>query len=140
MKHNFIFEIVICFIFLFFAILYFIDHYTLSNTNGSYVIMPKATRTEAFNNHNIIDPLNIEEYNNTNQPFSLLYDTLPVKDVQAAGSLNYIEWSDVFVTNPLTDPGDCIVVNLQDITNGVIYRITYSKAPYAYSIVIERLL
>jgi hypothetical protein len=59
---------------------------------------------------------------------------------EAAGSLNYIEWSDVFVTNPLTDPGDCIVVNLQDITNGVIYRITYSKAPYAYSIVIERLL
>jgi len=59
---------------------------------------------------------------------------------EAAGSLNYIEWSDVFVTNPLTDTGDCIVVNLQDITNGAIYRITYSKAPYAYSVVIERLL
>ena len=87
MKHNRFIEIVICFIFLFFVIIYFVDHYTLSNMNGSYTITRKTIK-ETFMNSDLSDPLNLTEYDNANQPFTLLHDVLPIKENQKSGPLN----------------------------------------------------
>jgi hypothetical protein len=61
---------------------------------------------------------------------------------KTTGSLNSSAWTDVYVANPLSSLGDGVIVNLQDITNGIVYRINYlnSSPGGAYSIVIERLL